>query len=248
MPRRPGSTPSTPPETPLFAGMPTETSHSPAPSYIPHVVITLRTLRTTSSRRRRASPVTRVDAAVCERRRDHGEVAAVDRDRALAEVEVERGLGVADEHAEAPQQVRDRAVPVPGRRPRSGRRPRRPRAAGRRRRSRSRAAARTGRRPSSSTSPAQVIAPALIIGLSGLPVAGWRLISLNGSPLGSTPTRRVHGLGAAELEREPVGQRLRHRLDRERLRACRRPRRRRRRRSRGRCRRGRGRRAASSGM
>ncbi len=47
---------STPPETPLFAGIPTETSHSPAPSYMPQVVMTLSTLRTTSSRTAR-SPV-----------------------------------------------------------------------------------------------------------------------------------------------------------------------------------------------
>ena len=32
------------------------------------------------------------------------------------------------------------------------------------------------------------IAPALIIGLSGRPVVGWRLIELNASPDGSTPT------------------------------------------------------------
>ena len=38
------------------------------------------------------------------------------------------------------------------------------------------------------TSPAVAIAPALIIGLRGRPVVGSRLIALNASPLGSTPT------------------------------------------------------------
>ena len=35
-----------------------------------------------------------------------------------------------------------------------------------------------------------VIAPALIIGLSGRPLFGSRLTSLNASPVGSTPIRR----------------------------------------------------------
>ena len=49
IPSLPGSTAKIPPETPLLAGRPTETSHSPAKSYIPHDAITLRTSRTTSS-------------------------------------------------------------------------------------------------------------------------------------------------------------------------------------------------------
>ena len=55
-----------------------------------------------------------MDAAVGQRRRHQAEVAAVDRDRALAEVEVERRLGVALEDAEAAQHVADRAVAVAG--------------------------------------------------------------------------------------------------------------------------------------
>ena len=46
MPIWPGRTASTPPPTPLLAGNPTSTSHLPAPSYIPHVAMTLRTCST----------------------------------------------------------------------------------------------------------------------------------------------------------------------------------------------------------
>ena len=56
IPSWPGSTASTPPPTPLFAGMPTSTTHSPAESYIPQVVITLST-RSTWSRSSTRSPV-----------------------------------------------------------------------------------------------------------------------------------------------------------------------------------------------
>ena len=49
IPSLPGSTARTPPETPLLAGSPTDTSHSPAKSYMPQEAITLRTSRTTSS-------------------------------------------------------------------------------------------------------------------------------------------------------------------------------------------------------
>ena len=35
-----------PPDTPLLAGRPTPTNHSPAPSYIPQLAITDRTMRT----------------------------------------------------------------------------------------------------------------------------------------------------------------------------------------------------------
>jgi hypothetical protein len=53
-----------------------------------------------------------VDAAVRERRADEREITAVDEDGALPEVPLERLVRVAD-HAERPQQVRDRAVAVP---------------------------------------------------------------------------------------------------------------------------------------
>ena len=46
-----------PPETPLLAGMPTVVTQSPAASYMPQVVMTLRTWRTTS-RLTTCSPVT----------------------------------------------------------------------------------------------------------------------------------------------------------------------------------------------
>jgi hypothetical protein len=57
----------------------------------------------------------RVHAAARERRRHEREVAAVDRDRALTEVEVERHVRILGQHVEVPQQVGDRAVAVPGR-------------------------------------------------------------------------------------------------------------------------------------
>jgi hypothetical protein len=44
----------------------------------------------------------------------------------------------------------------------------------------------SGVRPS--INPVEAIAPALIIGLRGRPVSGSRLIELNASPVGSTPT------------------------------------------------------------
>ena len=73
---------------------------------------------------------------------------------------------------------------------------------------------------SSAVSPAMselmTIAPALIIGLNGRPAAGSRLIALNGSPLGSTPTCLTTSCEARLLEREGEHERLRDRLDRER--------------------------------
>ncbi len=57
----------------------------------------------------------RVGAAVGERRRHHREVAAVDEERALPEVQVEGIVDVTVEHPERPHQVRDRAVAVAGR-------------------------------------------------------------------------------------------------------------------------------------
>ena len=43
--------------------------------------------------------------------------------------------------------------------------------------------------PAPATSDEVRMAPALISGLSGRPVPGSRLMALNASPLGSTPTR-----------------------------------------------------------
>ena len=58
MPTCPGSTPMSPPATPLLAGMPTVVSQSPAASYMPHVAMTLSTWRVT------AGSSTRVPSAV----------------------------------------------------------------------------------------------------------------------------------------------------------------------------------------
>ena len=58
------------------------------------------------------------------------------------------------------------------------------------------------------------IAPALTIGLAGRPVPASRLIALNGSPLGSAPTR-ASTASRPRLQRERQHERLRHRLDRE---------------------------------
>ncbi len=113
IPSWPGSTARTPPATPLFAGMPTSTTHSPAASYMPQVVITLST-RSTYSRSSARSPVTGLTPPLAR-------VAAIrlrsrqsTRDRALAEVEVEGELGVLLEDPEAAQHVADRAVAVAG--------------------------------------------------------------------------------------------------------------------------------------
>ena len=54
MPSWPGSTAMMPPQTPLFAGRPTVYIHSPAPSYMPHVAMTLSTDLTVDSEAARA--------------------------------------------------------------------------------------------------------------------------------------------------------------------------------------------------
>jgi hypothetical protein len=54
----------------------------------------------------------RIRAAVRERRRHDGQVAAVDEDRALLEVEVERVVGMLGQHVEVPKHVPDRAIAV----------------------------------------------------------------------------------------------------------------------------------------
>ena len=118
----------TPPETPLLAGsadrdepLAGEVVHAAGGHHaedVAHHVLADRALARE-----------RVDAAVRERRGDHREVAAVDRDRALAEVEVERGLRRRRCTPKLAQDVRDGAVAVPGRRAPTGRRPRRARAA-----------------------------------------------------------------------------------------------------------------------
>ena len=59
--------------------------------------------------------VTRIDAAIRERCADDREVAAVDSDRALPEVEFQRGLGVVVDDAEVAQHVADGAVAMAGR-------------------------------------------------------------------------------------------------------------------------------------
>ena len=194
IPSWPGRTARIPPDTPLFAGRPTSNSHSPAPSYMPQVAMTDSTSRTVSSPAA-CSPGERVAAARGERRGDQRQVAGVHRDAQHAEVGVEHGLGVVVEGARAAQQVGDRAVAVAGRRAPSGTRPRRPR--GRRPANRpsdasrwSIAAGRRPGRPRPGTMPTAVIAPALTIGLSGMPVAGASEIALKASPVGSTPIRR----------------------------------------------------------
>ena len=169
MPSWPGSTARIPPATPLLAGRPTSKSHWPAKSYIPQVAITLSTLaRARSSSAAHAGD--RVDALVGEGRAHHRQVAAGDQDRALVEVEVEHGLGVVADHREVAQQVGDRAVAVAGvalgavdvlvdRQPPAG-------VAAEGRRGCAPACA-AGSAPRSS--PVVAIAPALTIGLNGLP-------------------------------------------------------------------------------
>jgi hypothetical protein len=60
MPNWPGITEMTAPLTPLFAGMPTRSIHSPEASYIPQLLMTLITLSTSASPRAR-TPVTGFD-------------------------------------------------------------------------------------------------------------------------------------------------------------------------------------------
>ncbi len=112
-PSSPGSTARMPPATPLLAGMPTPSTHAPAPSYMPHVVITLSTRSTSSGASARCAG-TRLLAAVGQRRRHQRDVAAVDQHRALAEVALQHRLGVLLEDREAAQHVPDRAVAVAG--------------------------------------------------------------------------------------------------------------------------------------
>jgi hypothetical protein len=57
----------------------------------------------------------RVDAAVGERRRHDAQVAAVHRHGALAEVQIQRQLGVFDDDVEVSQHVPDGAIAVSGR-------------------------------------------------------------------------------------------------------------------------------------
>ena len=69
--------------------------------------------------------------------------------------------------------------------------------------------------PAPATSEVVRMAPALISGLSGRPVPGCRLMALNPSPLGSTPTRAEHLLGAHVGQGQGVDEGLRDRLDGE---------------------------------
>ncbi len=74
MPSCPGSTARIPPPTPLFAGKPTVVTQSPAASYIPQVVMTLSTCRTSGavsarSRVRGCTPLLASVAAISARSR-----------------------------------------------------------------------------------------------------------------------------------------------------------------------------------
>ena len=130
----------------------------------------------------------RIDAAVGQRRTDHREVAAVDQNRTLLEVEFERRLGVFADDPVVAQHVADCAIAVPGRAFRFEYRAIDRRARGRRMRKSRRPRVRLALRAvAPATSDEVAMAPALIIGFSGRPVPGSRLIELNASPLGSTP-------------------------------------------------------------
>ena len=134
----------------------------------------------------------RVHAAVGERRRHGREVAAGDEQRALTEVRVDDRVDVALEIAEAPHQVRDGAVAIPGRAlrlvhglvelrggdPRSGENASTMRSI---RASSSRASIR----------PVATIAPAFTIGLNGR-LRSSTTIELKALPDGSTPTCCQH--------------------------------------------------------
>jgi hypothetical protein len=212
MPSRPGSTAKTPPETPALGGQPHR--HEPLAGEVVH-----------AARGHHAQHVAhdaladgaltrqRVDAAVREGRGHHGHVAALDRDGALAEVEVERGVGIV-EHAAPAQDVRHAPVAVPGL---------------------GLGAVDRVIELESATRVARVRVEQDAVGIVGvrrdeprardrtgidqgvLRAAGAggdaELVERVAARLDAHPG--VHDLPAQALEREAVGQRLRHRLDRE---------------------------------
>jgi len=186
MPSCPGKTAMMPPATPLFAGMPTAYTHSPAKSYMPQVVITLSTLSTTrwsTHARRSAGARRRWRVSRHER-----EVAAVDQDRALAEVEVERSVRVVGQYVEVPEHVADRAIPMSGLLLRTIDRvvDLEPPAGVHREHGEQALEAILGR--VARYERRRRDRPGVDHRFNGQPVPGFRLIELNASPLGSTPT------------------------------------------------------------
>ena len=176
-----------PPPTPLLAGIPTALTQSPAASYMPQVVITLR-VRCTTRWLVTCRPVNGLRPPRAKRRRHPGQVGTGDPQRALPEVHVEDLVGITFEHTEALQHVGDRPVaasggllravhivvefePAPGE--------------CRVELPHQRESLVGARRREPATPPR--LRPALIIGFFGVLVVLSTLISLNASPEGSTP-------------------------------------------------------------
>ena len=178
----------------------------------------------------------RIDAAVGERRRDHRQVAAVDQDRTLFEVQLERGLGIFADDSIVAQHVADRAVAMAGfafgfehrlvDRERSARVSRN-RADDARQPRFTRVAGNERRRRDGACVDHRIERPA---------GTGFETDRVERIAARLDTHRVANPFAAAVLERNAVHQRLRDRLDRERLPRRRRPRRRDRRPSRSRCR------------
>ena len=124
-----GATARTPPLTPLFAGRPTRSIHSPEKSYMPQLAMTEITSRATRSLTTR-SPGRRVHPAEGEGPGHDREVAHRDEHRALTEVRLDGEVDRPVDDAVRAQQVPERAVAVARSRTPSGTPPRRPTATG----------------------------------------------------------------------------------------------------------------------
>ncbi len=215
MPNSAGLAAISPPATPLLAGRPTRSSHSPEKSYIPQVAMMLSAHSVTPS------PTTSIaghgiHAAVGERRGHHREVRRRDGDRALAAVHVDRLLDVRAQRPRARHQVGERTVAARRSRARTRRRPRRPSA--RARRTPTGTAGSASKRSSGSaprTSDVVSSAPALTIGFGGRPVLGLEPDRVERLAARLDADALEDLIRAEVVERERVDERLGDRLDRE---------------------------------
>ena len=112
-PRRPGSTARIPPRRRSWPAARPRYNHSPAPSYIPQLAMTERTWRTTSPAHR-GRPRERVHAAVRERRTDRARGRGSRRGPSTAGSTARASTSGRRRARRRPQQVRDRAVAMPG--------------------------------------------------------------------------------------------------------------------------------------
>ncbi len=185
MPSWPGSTAITDPATPLLAGSPTRLTQSPAPSYIPQVVMTLRT-RSVSTGSAATSPVHGLVPLLAS----VAAIAATSRPVTVSEhCRKYRSTAASGSDSTTPNErnmcpIARFRCPVAASEACTAASSSSSRPANREKDRRMRSNWSSGVSPA--TSDAAVMAPALIIGLRGRSVTGSRLISLNGSPDGST--------------------------------------------------------------